>query len=214
VLTLYADEFWVSPYVFTCFVGLREKGLAFETRAVSLGTKEQQRPEYRDASLTARVPALDHDGYWLSESMAIVEYLAEWFPFPAHPRIFPADLRERGRCRQILSWLRSDLMPLREARPSTSLFYERERARAPLGEAAAAAAAKLERVAAAAIPDGATQLFGAWCIADADLALALGRLIVNGDEVEPKLRAYFDAQWARPSVRELVERARPPFEPY
>ncbi|HZS40865.1 MAG TPA: glutathione transferase [Polyangia bacterium] len=212
MLTLYGDALWVSPWVLTSFVGLREKGLAFETRAVSLGGKEQLRPEYRDASLTARVPALDHDGYWLSESIAIVEYLAEWFPFPAHPRIFPADLRERGRCRQLMGWLRTDLAALREERPTSTLFYER--ARTPLSEAGRAAAAKLARVASSVLADGATQLFDAWCIADADLALALGRLILNGDAIEPRLRAYFDAQWARPSVREFAERARPPFEPY
>jgi glutathione S-transferase len=211
-LLLYADKLWVSPFVYTAFVGLREKGLDFETCAVSLGQKEQLAPEYRDHSLTARVPALDHDGYWLTESMAIVEYLAEWFPFPSHPRLFPADLRERGRCRQLMSWLRTDLQPLREERRTTSLFYGEPVA--PLTETGRAAADKLVRVASAAIPDGKAQLFGAWCIADADLALLLARLVLNRDPVPAKLRAYFDAQWARPSVREFVEHARPPFEPY
>jgi hypothetical protein len=37
---------------------------------------------------------------------------------------------------------------------------------------------------------------------------------VNRDPVPDKLRAYFEAQWARPSVRAFVEHARPPFEPY
>lgn len=211
-ITLYADKLWISPFVYTAFVGLREKGLDFDARVLSLGQKEQLAPEYRDRSLTARVPALDHDGYFLTESMAIVEYLAEWFPFPSHPRIFPADLRERGRCRQLMGWLRTDLQALREERPSTSLFYGQPVA--PLTDAGRAAADKLERVAMSAIPDGATQLFSAWCIADADLAFALARLVRNGDRVPDKLRAYVDAQWARPSVRAFVEHARPPFEPY
>jgi glutathione S-transferase len=211
-LVLYTDKLWISPFAYTAFVGLREKGLDFETRAVSLGQKEQLAPGYRDPSLTARVPALEHDGYWLTESMAIVEYLAEWFPFPTHPRLFPADLRERGRCRQLMGWLRTDVQALREERPSTSLFYGQPVA--PLSDAGRAAAEKLVRVASSGIPDGATQLFAAWCIADADLAFALARLIVNRDPVPDKLRAYFDAQWARPSVRAFVEHARPPFEPY
>jgi glutathione S-transferase len=51
-------------------------------------------------------------------------------------------------------------------------------------------------------------MFADWCIADADLALALRRLIAGGDAVPDTLRAYADAVWARPSVRRFVEHAR------
>ena len=33
-LTLYVDAFCISPYAFSCFVALREKGVAFDVRAV------------------------------------------------------------------------------------------------------------------------------------------------------------------------------------
>ena len=32
-LTLYVDEFSISPYAFSCFVALHEKGVAFDVRA-------------------------------------------------------------------------------------------------------------------------------------------------------------------------------------
>ena len=70
------------------------------------------------------------------------------------------------------------------------------------------------RVAGELLPKGAKHLFGAFTVADADLALMLQRLIKSGDDVPSHLRDYADAQWARPSVAEYVTHARPEFVPY
>ena len=43
-----------------------------------------------------------------------------------------------------------------------------------------------------------------WCIADADFALMLMRLVANGDSVPAHLRDYAQAQWARPSIRKYL----------
>lgn len=59
------------------------------------------------------------------------------------------------------------------------------------------------------IPANAGPLFGAWCLADSELAFMLHRLILNGDDVPARVRAYAERQWARPSVREFAEHARP-----
>jgi glutathione S-transferase len=209
-LKLHADTFWISPYVFSCFVTLREKGLPFEVVTVALERHAQHDPAYRDRSITGRVPALDDGGFWLAESHAIVEYLDD--AYPDTPRALPAGVRDRARARQILGWIRSDLLALREARPTTSMFYEH--LAGPLPEAARAAADKLLRVAGLLVPAGATSLFGAWSVADADLAFMLHRLLLNGEEVPPGLRAFAEAQWARPSVRAFVEHPRPAYVPY
>ena len=209
-IKLHADAYWISPYVFTTFVALHEKGLPFEVVEVALQNKAQHDPAYRDASLTGRVPAIDDGGFWLSESQAIVEYLDD--AYPETPRALPLDVRHRARARQILGWVRSDLAPLREARPTTTMFYEHTDE--PMPDAARDAAAKLLRVAGALVPEGATSLFGAWSIADSDLAFMLHRLILNGEEVPAGLRAFAAAQWARPSVRAFVEHKRIPFVPY
>ena len=213
-LTLHSDRFWTSPFVFSCYVALGELGLPFQVRDVSLGDKEQQRPEYLARSLTGKVPVLEHGEYWLSESMAILEYLAEAFPFPRYPRLLPADLQKRGRCRQVMMFLRSDLHALREDRPTTTMFYDGEKPSAPLTAAGQAAADKLLRLAEAVIPAGRTSMFEDWCIADSDLAFMLGRLALNGHPLPAKLRAFFDAQWARPSVQSFVTHRRPPYVPY
>jgi glutathione S-transferase len=209
-LTLYTDGFWISPYVFSCFVTLHEKGLEFQAQPVALQRKEQLDPAYRDRTITGRVPALRHGDFYLAESQAIVEYLDD--AFPDTPRALPAPARDRARARQVLGWIRSDLMGLREDRPTTTMFYAR--AEGPLGIEGKAAADKLLRVADLLVPAGATSLFGAWSIADGDLAFMLQRLNLNGHDLPAKLRAFAEAQWARPSVQAFVKRERPPLEAY
>jgi glutathione S-transferase len=211
-LTLYGDAFWISPYVYSVFVTLKEKGLPFAVQTVALHAGEHRASGYQERALTARVPALEHGGFWLSESSAIVEYLEDTFPAPGSPRALPADPRERARARQVMAWLRSDLMGLREDRSAETIFYAP--ATRPLSAAGEAAARKLLRVAELLLGEGRTSLFEGWSTADADLAFMLQRLMRNGHEVPTRLRAFADAQWARPSVRAFVEQARAPYVPY
>lgn len=203
-LRLHADAAHVSPWVFSAFIALREKELAFDRVDHSLPRGELRAAAFQERSLTGKVPVLEHDGWWLSESMGIAEYLAETFPFPKHPRLFPENLQERGRCRQVMLWLRTELAPLRDARPTTSIFHADRAARAPLSPAAAESAAELVRVASLLVKPAASTLFGSWCIADADLALCLQRLRANGDALPLPLAEYADAQWQRPSVKEWL----------
>ena len=211
-LVLHVDGFWNSPYAFSVFVCLKEKGLPFEIREVNLHEQAQRSPEFKAKSLTARVPVLEHGAFHLSESSAIVEYLEDTFAPPRYKAMLPAAPRERARARQIMAWIRSDLMPIREERPTHTIFYEP--ATAPLSEAGRAAAAKLIAAASAFIPDGKTTLFDTFTIADADLAMMLQRLIANGHDVPPKLTAFAAAQWQRPSVRAFVEHERIAYVPH
>jgi len=213
-LILHVDAFWISPYAFSAFAALREKGVPFEVRTVALHEGAHRAPEYHDPSLTGRVPALLHDGFWLSESSAIIEYLEEVFLPPAHAAVLPSTVQARARARQVMAWVRSDLGALRTERPTKTLFYTEERTREPLSGAAAADAAKLLRVADVLIPPGEGPLFGAWSAADADLALMLHRLILNEDPVPARLRRYAQAQWSRPSMRAFVDRSRPAYVAY
>jgi glutathione S-transferase len=206
-LTLYVDWYWISPYAFSDFVALKEKGFPFDTVEIKLHEKDHHREEYRSGSITGRVPAMRHGDFWLAESSAICEYLEDVFPAPAYRRLFPGDIRQRARARMIQAWIRSDLMPIREERSTATMFYEH--AKLPLSNKAQVAAETLFRIAGQLIPDGATSLFGEWSIADADLAFMLHRLILNGDQVPARLRAYAEAQWQRPSVQEWVKHARP-----
>jgi glutathione S-transferase len=209
-LTLYGEAFWISPYVFSVYVTLREKQLPFAMRELSLAKRQQHDAPYRDRALTGKVPALVHGDFWLTESSAIIEYLEE--VFPDAPRVLPQEPAARARARQLMAWIRSDLMALREERPTTTMFYER--ASTPLSPAGEAAAAALVRVAEAVVPATSPHLFGAWTIADADLAFMLHRLLLNDHAVPARVADYARAQWQRPSVQEFVTRKRIPLEPY
>lgn len=204
-IVLHADAHWDSPYVFTVFVALSEKPLPFIAHPLHLDRGEQRTPEYRRKSLTSRVPSIEHDGFTLSESLAIVEYLEEQFRPPVHRALLPAGLHERSRARQLLGWLRSDLLALRDERPTTTMFGAR--ANAALSDRARAAADKLIGVAEVLIPSGEGDLFGAFSIADADLAFMLHRLILNGDAVPERIVRYAVRQWQRPSIQAFVAHA-------
>ena len=201
-LTLFAESSWMSPWVFHAMVALEEKQLPYRLETVSLPLSTAARSELQRLSVIAKMPILVHGETWISESLAISEYLAETFPAPDHPRLFPADLAHRARARQVMSFLRTDLAALREARPTSSVFG-RPTPR-PLADKAREEAAELERIALAVIPEDGTSMFDSWCIADADLALALMRLIANQDPLERRLVNYALAQFDRKSVRRFV----------
>ncbi len=206
-LVLWGDSNFESPYVFSSFVALREKGLPFELKLFSLSAGEHRQGDYPSRTITGRVPSLLHGDFWLAESSAIDEYLEDVFAPPAFPRLYPERPEQRARARQIQAWLRSDLMPLRDERPTSTVFSRKPVK--PLTTAAQAAAERVVRAAEVLLAPGDAHLFGAFGIADADLALMLQRLVANGDAVPERVRAYAAGIWQRPSVREWLAKPRP-----
>jgi len=201
-LTLYAGSTWMSPWVFHAMVALEEKQLPYKLEIVPLPIPISTKAALQPRSIIAKVPILVHGETWISESLAISEYLAERFPAPDHPRLFPADLAERARARQIMMFLRTSSFALREARPTSSVFGRPSLRAMP--DPAREEAAELERIALAVVGDGRTTMFGSWCIADSDLALALMRLVANQDPLDRRLVNYALAQFDRKSVRRFI----------
>ncbi len=212
-IVLYVDAFWSNPWDAAPFVALREKGVAFSTAIALLGDRAGVTPAIRYQAYTGLEPALQHGDFWLAESMAIIEYLEDTFPPPDWPRLFPADVRARARARQLMSWIRMELLPLRDARPSILLFYKLDEELKPLDPLAARLAAELVTVVERLGPKPDGTLFGEPCIADVDVTFALMRLVRSGYEVPAAVRAYAEAVWRRPAVREYVDHARPPHPP-
>ena len=201
-ITLWSDANFFSPYVMSVYVALAEKGLTFTLKTVDLNRGEHLKPQWQGYALTRRVPVLDIDGFELSESSAIAEYLEDRFAPPEWERIYPHDLQKRARARQIQAWIRSDLVPIREQRSTDVIFGGAKKP--ALDEAGAASASKLFETAARLLEHGNPNLFGEWCIADADLALMLNRLVLNGDAVPQTLVDYASFQWQRASVQRFV----------
>lgn len=212
-LVLYVDAFWSNPWDAAPFVALREKGVVFSTAIAMVHERVGVTPAIRFQAFTGLEPALQHGDFWLAESMAIIEYIEDAFPPPEWPRLFPADVRTRARARQLMSWIRMELLPIRDARPSVLLFYTLTAAMKPLDPVAERLAAQLISVVERLGPSPDGTLFGEWCIADVDVTFALMRLIRSGYPVPPAVAVYAEAVWRRPSVREYVEHARPPHPP-
>lgn len=150
------------------------------------------------------MPTLEEGDFALSESSAITEYLEQAYP---GARVYPTDLQQRARARQVQAWLRSDLLPIRQERSTLVVFYGQKMP--PLSPVAQAAAGKLITAAQALLAGNPKYLFGEWSIADVDLAVMLNRLVLNGDAVPTELMVYAQRQWQRPSVQEWVNLQRP-----
>jgi glutathione S-transferase len=208
-MLLYVDANLASPYALVAFVSLLEKGQPFDTQVLDLAAHANEGPEFAKTSITRRVPTLIHNGFCLSESSAICEYIDETFP---GTRLYPADPRDRARARQVQAWVRSDLVPIRDERPTFVVFNGAKRP--ALSAQAAAAAEKLFSAALILLEGRSENLFGDWSIADVDLAMMLQRLIVLNDLVPQRLVDYANLQWRRPTVQQWIQRARPPLKEY
>jgi glutathione S-transferase len=208
-LTLFVDAYWCSPFDFSCFVALREKRLEFNTTRAILRSGMGFPRNYRDRTLVARVPALAHGDFWLSESLAVVEYLEEAFPPPAWPALFPGSLRERARARQILSFVRSELGELRRERTSWRVVYP-SGPLPPLGPAARSEVDELLHVTSRLLASGELRQ---WPVVSAEVTFAILRLVRTGETVPAEIAAFVDEVCARPSVREYLEHERPPHPP-
>jgi glutathione S-transferase len=206
-LQLYVGADFVSAFAMSAFVALKEKQISFDLVKVDLKSRENYQATYRDISLACKVPTLVHLGFALSESSAIAEYLDELSP--GHKKLFPQDIQQRARARQLQAWLRSDLLVVRKERPFDLVYFGKKDN--PLSDDAKAAVDRLFFVADRLLEEGAEHLFGDWSIADTDLAIMLNRLLANGDPVPARLAAYVRRQWDRDSVRAWmdIERVAP-----
>jgi len=203
-MRLFVDSKFVSPYALSAFVALRVKRLNVELEAIDLSTQQNLTDNFFQTSATGRVPTLVDGSFSISESSAIAEYLEELQPTP---NLYPQNIQDRAKARQVQAWLRSDLLALRQDRPTEVIFYK------PIPEeltpAGKIAADKLIKTATLLLKDGRPNLFGSWSIADVDLALMLNRLIFNGDPVPSLLKQYATQQWQHPAIQEWMAIKRP-----
>src|SRR5688572_14037249 len=126
-IVLYGNTPVTSPYVMSVFVALEEKGLPYRFTLLDLSRGEQHESEFVGHSITNRVPTLrvkdDKSDFWVSESVAIIEYLEERFAPPAFSPLYPESLEERARVRLVQGLVRSDFMPIREERSTQTIFF-------------------------------------------------------------------------------------------
>lgn len=79
--------------------------LNLEYRVVDLMTGEHVQPEFTAVNCSQQVPVLEDGDFRLSESSAILKYLAEKLRSSA----YPAALRERARVNELMDWFNTGL---------------------------------------------------------------------------------------------------------
>jgi glutathione S-transferase len=201
-----------STYTRTVRLALEEKGVAYDLREVDTLAGEGQKAEHLARHPWGKVPVLEHDGFFLYETVAITRYVDEVFPGSA---LQPTDVQRRARMAQACAVLDNyGWWPM-----VITIFVQRVvvpmRGGAPDQAAIDVALPQAERVLAAieGLMDGEEFLLGgALSLADLHLVPILDYFARTADgrkAIEPHLR--LSAWWSRIEQRPSVTRTRPNF---
>jgi len=82
-----------------------ENGIEADLQLVDLFTGEHYREPFEGINPNHLVPVLEDDGFRLTESSAILKYLADKIGSPAYPK----DLRERARVNERMDWINTQV---------------------------------------------------------------------------------------------------------
>ena len=106
-------SYWRSTAAYRARIALNLKNIEYETVSVDLLAGEEYQPDYAAINPQMLVPALEHDGRVLYQSLAIIEYLDETFPEPA---LLPKDRAARAEVRAFAQSIACDIHPLNNTR--------------------------------------------------------------------------------------------------
>jgi glutathione S-transferase len=82
-----------------------KEGLEPTVKVVDITTGAQHQAPYSELNPNHLVPALDDDGFVLTEAAAIMRYLAR----KSDSSLYPADPRDRARVDELMSWFEANL---------------------------------------------------------------------------------------------------------
>ena len=102
-------DYWRSSACYRVRIALGHLGIAYRKVPVDLLKGEQRSEDYRAINPQGLVPALEIDGRVMTQSLAIVEYLAETRP---EAGILPSDPADRQYVRAIAHAIAMDIHPI------------------------------------------------------------------------------------------------------
>ena len=208
----------VSPFVRKVRVALAEKGLEYEYEAVNPFAPP---PGYREISPLGKIPAFKDGDRTLADSSVICAYLEKRFPTPA---LYPSDPYDYARALWFEEFMDGGLAPIVGPHVFLALVLK------PLMSGGQAPDAATEANAKKVWEEQVTPLLAylekqlgddEWFVGNrltiADIGVA--SILVNprhaGYAPErkrfPKLRAFLDRMWSRPSFKQLIDEDTPVF---
>lgn len=102
-------SYWRSSCSWRVRIALNFKGIPHEIVPVHLVRAEHDQAEHRGRNPMGQVPVLAVDEGFLSQSVAILEYLEERYPTPA---LLPADPWQRAQVRAVVETINSGIQPI------------------------------------------------------------------------------------------------------
>ncbi|XP_008333875.1 glutathione S-transferase theta-1-like [Cynoglossus semilaevis] len=102
MIELYLDL--ISPPCRAVFLFAKAVKIPFEFKLVQLGAGEQYKEEFSKLTQVKKVPVLKDGNFILTESTAILKYMARKHSTSVADHWFPADLQQQARVDEYLSW--------------------------------------------------------------------------------------------------------------
>ena len=106
-ITLY--NYWRSSASYRVRLALHYKGLSFQYVPVNLLAAEQTQDAHKTRNPTGYVPAIEIDGRWAAESVAILELLDVLYP---EKPLYPREPWAAAYVRQLVETINSGIQPL------------------------------------------------------------------------------------------------------
>jgi len=208
----------VSPFVRKVRVVLAEKGLDYEHEQVNPFAGP---PGWRDISPLGKIPALKDGDRTLADSSVICAYLEKRFPTPA---LYPTDPYDYARALWFEEFMDGGVVPVVGPKVFFPLVLQ------PIFSGGQAPSAEVEALAKKTFGEDAAPLFAylekelgdrdyfvgnQLTIADIAVASIMVNPWLAGFAPErkrfPKLRAFLDRMWSRPSLKKLIDADVPVF---
>lgn len=107
--------FWRSSAAYRLRIALNLKGLEYEPALVHFRKEggQHRKPEFLEKNPQGLLPVWEEDGWYLNQSLAIIEYLDETHP---ETSLLPSDVKKRAEARAAAQVIACDIHPLNNLR--------------------------------------------------------------------------------------------------
>ena len=109
--TLY--DYFRSSASYRVRIALNIKQLDYTCVPISLLDNQQNSRQYKNINATGLLPTLEHNQYYIYQSLAIIEYLEQCYPTPS---LLPCNTIESAQCRAFALSIACDIHPLNNLR--------------------------------------------------------------------------------------------------